>query len=182
MAHVPSRESEAQMTQPDIHHIAATEGKTLQVLTDRVTIKLGGEETGGAYFLAEDEVPPQGGVPLHSQTTQETFYILAGSFEFTWQGPGEGQPRSISIAAGSVVHIPAGIFHSYRNRGEEPGRILFIIAPAGMTERFFEEIGTPLAANGDLPQTPAPLPDPVRLLEIMQKYGVMVGIPGNPDA
>lgn len=43
---------------PDILHIAAKEGQTLQVLTDRVTIKLGGDQTRGAYFLAEDQVPP----------------------------------------------------------------------------------------------------------------------------
>lgn len=167
------------MTQPDIHHIAATEGKTLQVLGDRVTIKLGGEETHGAYFLAEDEVPPQGGVPLHSQTTQETFYVLAGTFEFTWQGPEEIQPRSITIATGSVVHIPAGISHAYRNQGGAPGRILFIIAPAGMTERFFEEIGVPVAANAALSQTPAPLPDPERLQAIMRQYGVTVSAPAR---
>lgn len=80
------------------------------------------------------------------------------------------------------MHIPAGILHGYRNRGDAPGRILFIIAPAGMTERFFEEIGTPVAASGDLPQTPAPLPDPLQLQEIMRKYGVTLGAPPKPDS
>jgi quercetin dioxygenase-like cupin family protein len=161
------------LARPDIHHIAATEGKTLQVLGDRVTIKLGGEETLGAYFLAEDEVPPQGGVPLHSQTTQETFYILAGEFEFTWQASDDSPPGSISIAPGAVVHIPAGISHAYRNRGTAPGRILFIIAPAGMTEQFFEEIGVPVTGE------PAPPPGPEHVQRILRKYGVTVHTPGS---
>jgi quercetin dioxygenase-like cupin family protein len=166
------------MAQPGIRHIAATEGKTLQVLADRVTIKLGAEETHGAYFLAEDEVPPQGGVPLHSQTSQETFYVLAGDFAFNWQESSDSPPSSISLASGSVVHIPAGVFHAYRNRGTEPGRILFIIAPAGMTEQFFEEIGVPVA--GDRAGA-APLPDPERLREIMRRYGVSLHLPARAD-
>jgi len=170
------------MEQQDIRHIAATEGTTLQVLADRVTIKLGGEETGGAYFLAEDEVPPQGGVPLHSQTSQETFYVLAGDFEFTWQQSPASPPSSINLAKGSVVHIPAGVFHAYRNQGTAPGRILFLIAPAGMTAQFFAEIGRPVAGDRAANPVPAPLPDPARLQAIMRQYGVSVHLPAPQDA
>lgn len=167
------------MDQPGIVHLGATEGKTLQVLGDRVTIKLRGGETGGAYFLAEDVVPPQRGVPLHSQTTQETFYVLEGEFELNWQVTAESQAESLHLSRGSIVHIPARIFHGYRNTGEAPGRILFIIAPAERTAQFFEELGTALEGQ-EPPEVGAQAPNPAQLLAILRRYGVTLSPPGQP--
>ena len=62
-------------------HVPADQGETLCVLGDRVTLKGGLEQPD--LVLAEVEVPPGAGTPLHSHASPEIFRVLAGALEFT---------------------------------------------------------------------------------------------------
>jgi mannose-6-phosphate isomerase-like protein (cupin superfamily) len=70
---------------------------------------------------------------LHSHPAfDETFYILSGEWEFV---AGE---RTLVAAAGAVIHLPRGLFHSFRSTGRLDGKLLGIAAPGGI-EDFVEE-------------------------------------------
>ena len=108
-------------------HVAPGEGEMRWVVGDLVTFKMVGEDAKGAFALAE-EVTPQGGPPPHMHTREdETFYVVEGKLEFV---VGE---RTFSASAGSVVHGPRGLMHSFRNVGTTPSRMAVIITPAGGT-------------------------------------------------
>jgi quercetin dioxygenase-like cupin family protein len=110
------------------------EGKTLNVLGDRVTIKVSSAETGGTCAVIEDVCPPQGGPPLHiHQWEDEAFYILEGEYEFRLGD------RRMRAGKGAFAFLPRGVAHTFKNVGTTPGRHLTTIVPGGF-ERFFERI------------------------------------------
>ncbi len=76
--------------------------------------------------------------------------------------------------AGSFVHLPKGVLHSYQSVGTAPVRFLTLMAPAGL-EKFFEEVGKP---GTDL-SSPPPFEevDIDRLLAAAPKYGVEIPPP-----
>src|SRR5690349_10059019 len=74
------------------------EGKVVGVLRDQSTFKVLSEETGGAYAVLEQKIPPGHGPPLHVHRHKtEIFYVLDGRFEITI---GE---RKVSATAGAIV-------------------------------------------------------------------------------
>ena len=116
-----------------------------------------GKDTAGAYSLGEFVLPPGGAALPHIHWgNDEAYYVLDGEFTV---GVGE---QSVIARAGSFVLVPRGTVHSLRNGGTRPGKLLFVISPAGM-ERMFVEIGQILSAR-DLP------PDRAAIQAIRDKY------------
>ena len=141
--------------------------RSLWVMGSRLDIVVGGDQTGGAFAVAEDRSSPGFGPPPHvHEREDEAFLVLEGEYAF---GGDEGEVRA---GPGTFVLAPKGRLHWWRNVGEGPGRHLEIFVPAGL-ERFFEEVGQPI---GDPAETP-PAPDPRRLLEAAPRYGVQFRIP-----
>jgi quercetin dioxygenase-like cupin family protein len=150
-------------------HIKAGEGRSLHVITDIGTFKLTREDTAGAYLLMEWRVPPQAGVAMHAQAGIETFYIVEGSFSF--RGQRSSEHYTLLAERGDVIHVAERVPHSYKNIGNDPGRMLVWMAPAGRAQQFFEEIGSPVEDASAFPAAPA-LPDPAALRATLQKYQV----------
>jgi mannose-6-phosphate isomerase-like protein (cupin superfamily) len=102
-----------------------------------MTFKASGEDTGGAYSLTDSMVPPQRDPPPHIHHREdEAFRVLEGELEVL---VGENKFKA---GAGSFVHPPKGVLHSYQNVGTGPARLLTLMVPAGL-ERFVEEVGKP---------------------------------------
>jgi mannose-6-phosphate isomerase-like protein (cupin superfamily) len=143
------------------------EGRALWVLGERVTLKVASEQTGGAYSLFEVVSQPQGGPLPHIQHREdECFYVLEGEFEFL-------NNDCISRAgAGSLVYVPKGNLHAYKNVGNEPGRMLVSQTPGGLHERFFEELGE-WAKDRSKPVPEEP-PNAQRIVTIAAKYGIEI--------
>ncbi len=138
------------------------------VVGDLVIFKIGGEDTKGAFVLAEEVTPPQGGPPPHLHTREdETFYVVEGELEFM---VGD---RTLSATAGSVVYGPRGVPHGFRNVGTRPSRMAVIITPGGL-EKFFEEVGEPVTDPSSPPEAP---PDVERLVAVARKYGIEIPPP-----
>ena len=57
---------------------------------------------------------------------QDTWTILSGQGDYQLQASGE----SITIVAGDIVVAPTGSVHGVRNNGDEPLRIISVVAPA----------------------------------------------------
>ena len=95
------------------------EGPTVEILGGRLTFKVLSDETGGAYAIIEQTVPPGHGPPLHVHRKEtEIFYVAAGTFEVQC---GEDIHR---LNAGSLFVGPRDIPHRFENVGETPGRLI----------------------------------------------------------
>jgi quercetin dioxygenase-like cupin family protein len=158
--------------QPSALHLTEDEGEMLWIADELMTFKATGEDTGGAYSLTDSVVPPGGGPPPHVHHWEdEAFWVLEGELEVL---VGEA---SFLAAAGSFVHLPKGVRHSYENVGPEPARFLTLIVPAGL-EKFFKEVGKP----GSDVSSPPPFEeeDIDKLLAVAPKYGAEILPPPEP--
>ena len=153
-------------------HVPESEGKMLWVADELMTFKASGEDTGGAYSLTDSVVPPRGGPPPHVHHREdEAFWVLEGELEV------QVDENIFRAEAGSFVHLPKGIVHTYENVGTEPARFLTLMVPAGL-EKFFEEVGKP----GSDASSPPPFEqeDIDELLAVAPKYGVEILPPPEP--
>src|SRR3954454_22522108 len=118
-----------------------------------------GDETGGGFSVVEHPMPPRAlAAPLHRHTREDEYsYVLEGRM-------GALLGDEVVIAeAGDFVFKPRNQWHTFWNAGDEPARILEIIAPAGF-EQFFAEI---VARPAD-----APPPTPGQRSALAERYGL----------
>jgi mannose-6-phosphate isomerase-like protein (cupin superfamily) len=132
-----------------------------------VRFMIDGDESGGGFSLVEHPMSPRAlAAPLHRHTREDEYsFILDGRVgallgdEVLVGGPGD------------LIFKPRNQWHTFWNAGDEPARLLEIIAPAGF-ERFFAElVDLGGAANAD----------PQALGELSARYGLEMdsdSIPG----
>jgi quercetin dioxygenase-like cupin family protein len=165
----PERKEKPMQTQD--HNTENIGTKTLWVLGELVTYRIASEQSSGASSLFEVVVQPQGGPPPHIQHREDEWtYVLEGEFDLLYGD------RSISGRPGSLVYVPRGTLHTYKNVGQDPGRLLVGQTPAGSLQGFFEEVGeevvdksTPLVMDGP--------PDVARIVATATKYGIEIPPP-----
>ena len=117
-----------------VRHVPAETGPAYWGPGERMTFLATGEETGGAFFLAEIEVAPGGGTPPHIHHREdEAFHMLEGSLTFQVGG------NTITASAGDFAFLPRGIAHSFKNIGDGCAKALVLTTPAGL-ESFFAEV------------------------------------------
>jgi quercetin dioxygenase-like cupin family protein len=89
-----------------------------------LTWKVRGEHTDGKFCMFEQVLEPGTGVPLHTHSYPEAFYILSGTVEF------KSEDDVWQCAAGDVVIARAQARHTFNNRGDETARLLSISVAA----------------------------------------------------
>jgi mannose-6-phosphate isomerase-like protein (cupin superfamily) len=154
--------------------IGVQEDRALWVLGELVTYRLAAEQSGGASSVFEVLVHPQGGPPPHIQHREDEWaYVLEGEFELLYKD------RTISGGPGTLVYVPKGTLHTYKNTGEEPGRLLVGQTPAGLLQGFFDEVGETAVDRNTPPAMDGP-PDVGRIVATAARYGME--IPPPPSA
>lgn len=144
-------------------------GEAFSFLGTRMTVKAGGDQTGGAFTLIDCQCPPGFAPPAHVHHIEdEAFYLLEGSLQVscgdeTWQ-----------VESGGFVFLPKGRPHRFVVVGEEGARLLQITAPAQF-ERFAADVGVPATGPG-LPDPEAP--DLPRLLAAAAAHHIEILPPG----
>lgn len=134
----------------------SSEGATFNILGIPTVAKFGTADTGGAYILSEQIIPPGMGVPPHVHTREdEIFFVIDGEVEFL------AGDRVVVGQAGDIVHAPRDIPHSYKAVGDSPAHMRFLAMPGGLEEMFRELATWP----------PGP-PDMVQLTELCGRYGI----------
>ena len=111
------------------------EGKTAPVPGHKITQKVVGADTGGAYSLLEVEITGDGPPQHIHKTEDEAFYVLEGEVKFLL-----GETTSIA-KAGSFVLVPKGTVHAWCRAGQEPAKVLSIFSPPGFEQFFDEAVG-----------------------------------------
>ncbi len=108
------------------------EGKIVPVPGHKVTHKVVGADTDGAYSLLEVELVGDGSPQHIHKAEDEALYVLEGEINVLM---GE---RTIRATTGSFVFIPRGTIHAFSRVGQEPAKLLAIFSPPGF-EQFFDE-------------------------------------------
>jgi mannose-6-phosphate isomerase-like protein (cupin superfamily) len=123
-----------------------------------VRFMIDGETTGEGFALVEHPMSAHAlAAPLHRHKREDEYsYVLEGRM-----GALLGDDV-LEAGPGDLVFKPRGEWHTFWNAGEEPCRILEIIAPAGF-ERFFAE----LVALGGVAQA-----DPAVLGSLCERFGL----------
>lgn len=153
-----------------IHHTPGS-GKTFSAVGDKYLFLATGEQTGGAYCLAEAVVLPGGGPPPHLHTREEeSFYVIEGEITFTVEA------ETVVGVPGTFVQIPRGTPHAFKNNSTAPARMLIQCAPAGF-ERFMAEFATELPSPDAPPLPPSPA-EIEKLLRVAPGYGIVILPPG----
>ncbi len=160
--------------------LGPTEGKAGFLGSIGVRFMLDGETTDGGFALVEHPMSAHAlAAPLHRHNREDEYsYVLEGRMgallgeEVLEAGPGE------------LVRKPRGEWHTFWNAGEQPCRILEIIAPAGF-EQFFSELvdlGGVAQADpgvlGALCERYALEMDPASVPALLERFGVR--FPGEP--
>jgi mannose-6-phosphate isomerase-like protein (cupin superfamily) len=144
-----------------------------------VRFMIDGDETDRGFSLVEHPMSPRAlAAPLHKHNREDEYsYVLEGRM-----GALLGD-EVLEAGRGDLVFKPRNQWHTFWNAGDEPCRILEIIAPAGF-ERFFEEISDmggaleadpeelgALAARYELEMDPESIPG------LLERFNLVMGQP-----
>ena len=142
------------------------EGRAITIGPNRITYKIGGDETGGAFSLIEYSVGPRFQAPPtpHFHTHESWVgYILEGTLGFDL---GE---RMVNATAGTFLFVPKGLPFKWWNAEDRPAKYLAIYFPSGF-EKYFEDLNE---LTKDLPPGPVDLqPLMPKIFELWIKYGI----------
>jgi mannose-6-phosphate isomerase-like protein (cupin superfamily) len=132
-----------------------------------VRFMIDGDETGTQFSLVEHPMSPRAlAAPLHIRTREDEYsFVLEGRM-----GALLGDDV-VEAGPGDLVFKPRNQWHTFWNAGDEPCRILEIIAPAGF-EDFFRE----LSAMGGAMQAP-----PEELAALGGRYGLSFDLDSVPE-
>lgn len=80
----------------------------------------------GGMTMAIAVCPPGNGPSLHAhQQTYETFTVLKGRFEITWNDDGGNR---VELGEFDTVSVPPGVCRAFRNIGDEDGILQVLIS------------------------------------------------------
>ena len=149
--------------------VGADAGEHLSVVSDTYRVVITGDQTGGAFAVIDMLIPPGGGPGPHAHAAiQESFYVMDGEVVV------KTKAETYTATKGGFVSIPkGGTVHDFKNTTDAVAHLLCIVVPAGL-EKFFEEIGRPVAAGTFLPP-PEMTPEAQKQLQgTAEKYGQQV--------
>jgi mannose-6-phosphate isomerase-like protein (cupin superfamily) len=142
-----------------------------------VRFMIDGDETGKLFSLVEHPMSPRAlAAPLHRHTREDEYsYVLKGRM-----GALLGDDV-VEAGPGDLVFKPRNQWHTFWNAGDEPCRILEIIAPPGF-ENFFRELSD---LGGAINASPEQLADlsaryghellPETVPDLLQRFGLRIG-------
>lgn len=159
--------------------IGPNDGKAGFLGSIGVRFMIDGEDAGGDFSLVEHPMSPRAlAAPLHLHEREDEYsFVLEGRM-----GALLGD-EVVEAGPGDLVFKPRNQWHTFWNAGDEPCRILEIIAPAGF-EHFFKELD---ALGGALNAAPEQLAElagryghvlkPETVPELLERFDLVVGEP-----
>ena len=142
-----------------------------------VRFMIDGAETDEGFSLVEHPMPPRAlAAPLHRHSREDEYsFVLEGRM-----GALLGE-EVLEAGPGDLVFKPRNQWHTFWNAGDEPCRILEIIAPAGF-EKYFDELvemggsaGAPPEALGELSARYGLEMDPGSIPGLLERFGLRMG-------
>jgi mannose-6-phosphate isomerase-like protein (cupin superfamily) len=139
-------------------------GRPVAAFGSVAVFKLEGTQTGGAFSLFLAETPPGAGPPLHVHHHEDELFLVQQG-EITFQTP----TGSVETTPGTVVYLPGGVPHAFRNTGTEPSRHWALTFPSGF-ENFYTRAAQLFASGAANPE---------RLQSLAREYGYQFLAPAS---
>jgi mannose-6-phosphate isomerase-like protein (cupin superfamily) len=118
-------------------------------------VMMSAADTGGTFSALVAEIRPGEGPPPHlHRDREEYFHVLEGTYQLSVAG------REETIGAGSLVFVPRGTVHAFKNVGGTPGKLLEWTIP-GSNNPYFRAVHEMEAGAGF---------DPERFAEINRQF------------
>ena len=110
------------------------EGQKITANGIQIFIKATAQQTNGHWSMIEYVLPPSlpGPPPHYHKKTQEMFYVLEGTLQFVVDG------KTSDVPSGTLVVVPEGAVHTFRNTSEHTARFQVWFSPGGMEQYFFD--------------------------------------------
>ncbi len=105
---------------------------------EQLCIRVHGTQVNGRYAIMENIAAPGTATPMHFHAEDEIFHILEGTVTFSIDGD------VFNASVGSIVVIPAGAHHAWRNRSNAPIRMSTFFSPGGVEELYPKLVGLSL--------------------------------------
>ena len=100
-----------------------------------LSFKVSTVDSNGALLVVELVHHAKGGPPRHLHRAQdEVFYVVEGDYVL------EVGSERFRLGPGDCAYGPRTVPHSWAFVGDNTGRIVFTVAPAGRLEAFFREL------------------------------------------
>jgi mannose-6-phosphate isomerase-like protein (cupin superfamily) len=136
---------------------AQKEQQGFKFLALKMFVEVDSDDTMGSIAVVRVFVPPGAGAAPHVHSREDEVHaVVRGHYRY------RHGDEEVDAPAGTVIYMPRGIPHTFRNIGDQPGEHLLTIIPGGL-EKLFQEAS---AAQVRLPQ------DKARYDELSAKYGV----------
>ena len=135
-----------------------------------------GGESDGRLGVSLVTQPPGIATPLHRHTREaEALFVLEGLISY------RAGDETFELDAGSFLHLPLGLPHAFRIRGDRPARFLALTTPGGLMD-LYDEVGIP-AREERLPGPDGtPMEEEIRRWNAVgPRYGLEVVGPGIPE-
>ena len=156
-----------QATTTGVRVVSPTEGTEGFLGSIGVRFLIDGDEAGDRFSLVEPPMSPRAlAAPLLMHTREDEYsFVLQGRM-----GALLGDDV-VEAGPGDLVFKPRNQWHTFWNAGDEPCRILEIIAPAGF-EDFFRELSD---MGGAIKA------DPAELAALGERYGLQLKLDSVPE-
>jgi mannose-6-phosphate isomerase-like protein (cupin superfamily) len=140
------------------------ERQAFQMLALRMFVEVDSDDTNGAVAVVRVFVPPGAGAAPHVHSREdEVFEVVRGHYRF------RHGDQEVDAPVGTILFLPRGIPHTFRNVSDEPGEHTVTLVPGGL-EKMFRETST---NNIQLPR------DAAKNEAIALKYGVTLLPPSS---
>jgi mannose-6-phosphate isomerase-like protein (cupin superfamily) len=110
------------------------EGDKIEANGIEIFLKAKTHQTNGLWSMIEYVLPPSlPAPPAHfHKKTQEMFYVLEGKLQFTLDG------KIIDAPSGTLVVVPEGAIHTFKNSTNDKVRFQVWFSPGGMEQYFLD--------------------------------------------
>jgi quercetin dioxygenase-like cupin family protein len=119
-----------------VRRVAVGEGDKFDVAGAHLVWKVRAEDSAYNFSVCEMTLAPSEGVPLHSHTSAESFYVIAGVVDFFRLN--EGKENWVRCATGDVIILPPNSLHGFYNKGTSVCHLLGISTAVHQT--FFDAV------------------------------------------
>ena len=140
-------EAEAKALQPVI--MRPGDAEAIRPFGIDMKVMLGAEHTGGTFSAIVAEVKPGEGPPPHlHRDREEYFFVLEGTYSLGVNG------KESSIGPGTLVFVPRGTVHTYKNTSGSMGKLLDVFLNVCTVPRG-TNTSVPGPIDDSLPFTPS---------------------------
>ncbi len=127
--------------------VTPADAETIRPFGIDMKVMLGGEHTGGTFSAIVAEVKPGEGPPPHlHRDREEYFFVLEGTYSLGVDG------NESTIGPGTLVFVPRGTVHTFKNIAGTMGRLLEWTIP-GDNGDYFRAMHQMEAGGGFNPET-----------------------------